>query len=298
MSFKIGQLNSDKINPQSAIEDMTFTIQSLKKTSEFAQNTKFFDRTLRLSTGLFKSDSYYYIQLAICKFGLSQQDLTFQLSNGQESSTSSVQFLNNMTNYPSNTGGIGYMAGDMSRDFAIVEMIVSPNDNYSNFDIILTRNIYDYVQVQNDDPLAVNDSTISGVTDDTVQQNDSTDISQKVYQGRVITLDKDHCRVCQINNLIPDGKSPFNKIGIQGPSGMLFCINGEGIRIGPSGIYEIRNSNYKIHFLGAIPQISIDSTGKKGYDSFIIDYQYDQKDKITTDSINQQSENQSEGGDT
>jgi len=37
------------------------------------------------------------------------------------------------------------MAGDMDRDFAIIEMIVSPNDNYSNFDIILTRNIYDYV---------------------------------------------------------------------------------------------------------------------------------------------------------
>jgi len=30
------------------------------------------------------------------------------------------------------------------------------------------------------------------------------------------------------------------------------CINGEPIRIGPSGIYEIRNG-YKVNFLGFVP---------------------------------------------
>jgi len=32
---------------------------------------------------------------------------------------------------------------------------------------------------------------------------------------------------------------------------MLMCINGEGIRVGPSGIYEIKNG-YKVKFLGIV----------------------------------------------
>lgn len=43
---------------------------------------------------------------------------------------------------------------------------------------------------------------------------------------------------------IPDTAN-IVKLGIQGTPGLLMCINGEAIRIGPSGMYEIRNG-YKI----------------------------------------------------
>ena len=72
---------------------------------------------------------------------------------------------------------------------------------------------------------------------------------------------------------------------IQGPPGMLMCINGEGIRIGPSRIYEIRNG-YKVTFLGIVRGQSKTISGDFGRDSFIIDYQYN--DTITL-------ENQEEG---
>ena len=52
---------------------------------------------------------------------------------------------------------------------------------------------------------------------------------------------------------------------------MLMCINGEGIRIGPSRIYEIRNG-YKINFLGVVIRNSSNTSGSLGRDSFIIDY--------------------------
>jgi len=61
---------------------------------------------------------------------------------------------------------------------------------------------------------------------------------------------------------------------------MLMCINGEPIRIGPSGIYEIRNG-YKIYFLGFIIKNYdeiIDGNGVSQIrrDSFIVDYQYEE----------------------
>ena len=61
------------------------------------------------------------------------------------------------------------------------------------------------------------------------------------------------------------------------------CINGQGIRIGPSGIYEIKDG-YKINFLSVLPKTSyqiVSSNSGNQYtasytsDVFVIDYQYD-----------------------
>ena len=67
------------------------------------------------------------------------------------------------------------------------------------------------------------------------------------------------------------GHSPLLKIGIQGPTGLLFCINGEEIRMGKSGIYEILNG-YKVNSIGFVPKPDSISPGGKDY--FVLDYQY------------------------
>ena len=57
---------------------------------------------------------------------------------------------------------------------------------------------------------------------------------------------------------------------------MLMCINGEQIRIGPSGIYEIKNG-YIVNFIGVVVKNSTNSsTGELEQDNFIIDYQYEE----------------------
>lgn len=53
------------------------------------------------------------------------------------------------------------------------------------------------------------------------------------------------------------------KIGVQGPFGLLMCINGEQIRIGKNKIYEIDN-NYKINFMSFAPTDEY----------FIMDFEY------------------------
>lgn len=54
------------------------------------------------------------------------------------------------------------------------------------------------------------------------------------------------------------------KIGVQGPPGLIMCINGEQIRLGRNGIYEI-NNGLKITSIGFVPKDS---------DYFIMDFEY------------------------
>lgn len=62
-------------------------------------------------------------------------------------------------------------------------------------------------------------------------------------------------------------RKKIKKLGVQGPPSMLMCINGEPIRIGRNGIYEINNPNINIDFVSFIP---------KPNDFFIMDYQYEE----------------------
>ena len=276
MSFKIGQLNSNNKAPGEAMVKIPHRVIDFKRTSELSSSTQFTDKQIVLgeegSNQKFRSDTYYYVQIAIAKFGQTNQDLVFQLSNGTADNITETQYLDNVVNYKA---AKNYeQEPDPARDFSIFEMIISPNDNYERLEIMLNRNLFDYIKQQGDDPSeSLANAIISGNQN---EDNESlSHLAEQSYQGRELRIDSENCCVYEIRNLINDSQKTWNKIGIQGPSGMLCCINGEGIRIGPSGIYELKNSNYNINFLSVIPRISSDIYGNLGYDNFIIDYQYD-----------------------
>lgn len=70
-----------------------------------------------------------------------------------------------------------------------------------------------------------------------------------------------------INNILNDlSISSLAKVGIQGPSGLTMCINGEEIKVGRFGIYEMIK-NIKVEYIGFIVQQNDDTF-------FIMDYQY------------------------
>ena len=68
------------------------------------------------------------------------------------------------------------------------------------------------------------------------------------------------------------GLTSLKKIGIQGPPGMMFVIDGEEIKIGRSGIYELYNDNINITYIGFIVKNS--SFTQDGKDYFIMDFKY------------------------
>ena len=284
MSFKIGQINSSNRFSGDAVTIVPHKIIDFKRTSELSSSTTFIDKQIVLgesenSNKKFQSDTYYYIQLAIAKFGQTNQELTFQLSNGTSDNITETQYINNVVNYKAarNYKNTNEDSETNQRKFSIFEMIISPNDNYERLEIMLSRNLFDYIEQEGDNPTESpsnsSNSENQGSSPIEDEENYLNHLAQKSYKGRQLIIDENNCYVYEINNLIENG--PWNKIGIQGPSGMLCCINGEGIRVGPSGIYQLKNSNYNITFLGIIPHISSDIYGNLSYDNFIIDYQYD-----------------------
>ncbi len=88
----------------------------------------------------------------------------------------------------------------------------------------------------------------------------------KQYYGRRLDIAKMDCKLGKVNNLIPRmGGHPLSKINVQSHSGLSMAVNGEHIKVGPSGLYE----------LDAIPVTSLGVVAKGFEDNFIINYMYE-----------------------
>lgn len=89
-----------------------------------------------------------------------------------------------------------------------------------------------------------------------------------VEYGRKLDITKmNGCKLYQIHNLMNKDNIPhtsLTKIGIWGHPELMMIINGEEIKIGPSGYYE----------LDAIPITSLGVVALNNKDMFSIDYQY------------------------
>lgn len=128
------------------------------------------------------------------------------------------------------------------------ELIFTPNSNYNQIVFELKR-------------LALDFYTDNG---------DST--SGRIMKIKILQFDR-------VTNVISSylaksypGMTSLKKIGIQGPPGLLFCIDGEEIRIGRSGIYELYNKDIAISYMGFIIKDSLFT--QDGKDFFIMDFKY------------------------
>ena len=77
-----------------------------------------------------------------------------------------------------------------------------------------------------------------------------------------------------VNNILTEkilGCESIFKLGIQGPTDLIACINGEPIRLGQSGMFEVYKEDFNIYSIGFI----IDSDSNSDLDKyFIMDYCY------------------------
>ena len=100
-------------------------------------------------------------------------------------------------------------------------------------------------------------------------QRTSADFSisgENGIKGRQVVITEYHIE--EIENILAlealNGRI-IRKLGLQGPTGLTFVIDGEIIRIGKSGIYELYNDDLTIEFIGVI----LDEG-----QAFIMDYKY------------------------
>lgn len=230
--YKFGQFRKSQLS--SYLIPLEYTLNDLAVQSSLSRGITFIDKGIDLDNALQALDSggkqkSYYIRFKIYK-QTTKQFITVRLVNTEKTSDN-VQTIENLE----------IDAGNAD-DYSIFELVLSPNDNhtYNQIYFELNRELIDY-------------NTLN--TDGTY--------------GRKIILTIDN--LSEIYNVINflqtsiENKGVLKQIGVQGPPGLLMSINGEAIRIGRSGLYEI-NNGINTSFIGFI----IEDDEKY----FILDYQY------------------------
>ena len=234
MSYKFGQFRRSQLS--SYLTPLEYTLNNLRVQSSLSKGVVFIDKGIDLDGNNIlqaindngKQNSYY-IRFKIFKQD-TKQLITVRLINTEKTSDN-VQTIET----------IEIEAGDIN-DYSTFELILSPNDNhtYNQIYFELNRELIDY-----------------------------NTLNQDGTYGRIIAIAID--RIDKIYNVIDflqtsiENKGILKQIGVQGPPGLLMSINGEAIRIGRSGLYEI-NNGINTTFIGFI----IEADEKY----FILDYQY------------------------
>lgn len=235
MSYAIGQFRRDTLNTY--LNKINFIKQEIQtSSSDISEDITFTDIAFKLEGGVvFDKNKNYYFKLQIKK---TQYNQNFQVTlQNIENQNTSVQKIKNF-----------YISAKQEQeinDIVVINIVFNPIVNFTHLVLRLSRTYEDFLIIK--------------------QQG------QVKKYGRLIEINDEGCEFFQIKNILDslNGVSQFKKIGIQGPSGLLMCINGEEIRIGPSGIYQIKNG-YKINFMGFI--ITSENSSD---DYFILDYQYE-----------------------
>lgn len=234
MSYKFGQFRKSQLS--SYLIPLEYTLNDLRIESSLSKGVVFIDKGIDLNENNIlqalsntNRQKSYYIRFKIYKQA-TEQTITIRLINTSKivDNTQTIETIK--------------IDAGLESDYSSFELIISPNDNHTYDQVYfeLNRELIDYNTLNPDGTY-----------------------------GRIINVSID--RFDEIYNVIDylqpsiDSKYILKQIGIQGPPGLLMSINGEAIKIGRSGLYEI-NNGIDTTFIGFI----IENNEKY----FVLDYQY------------------------
>ena len=238
MAYNIGQFRRTS-NINDYYEDISndFVIQYFQERLSELTSTVFFENAYYdfSNTGnKMNKQNYYYLNFSVKKMN-SIQNFYLKLKNLTQSdddfSDNNEQIIAEFT-VPQST---------VEDDWANFEIIIAPNKTYGQLYWDLRRTI-------SNDYLSTSDMQVEGAI------------------GRKMTIVINQFAI--IKNIVKN-INKIVKIGVQGPPSLLMCINGEQIRIGKTGIFEINEDNISISFVGFIPKVKNDIL-----EYFIMDYEY------------------------
>lgn len=233
MSFQFGQFRRNQLS--SFLTPLSYELTTITSQSTISSAVTFLDNILILSgNNIIKpteSDGVrtknYYIRFKVYKKA-NPQTIKIKLVNTNKTSDN-IQVLKSIV-----------VEGGRESDYSSYEIVISPNNTYNRILFELQRELEDYNTINAD-------GTYGRICN--------------IYIDR---LDEVYNVINYLNPLI--NKSNLLQIGVQSAPGLLMCINGEEIKVGRSGLYEILNG-YKISFIGFI----VEPDDNK---YFILDYQY------------------------
>lgn len=233
MSFQFGQFRRNQLS--SFLTPLSYELTTITSQSTISSAVTFLDNILILSgNNIIKpteSDGVrtknYYIRFKVYKKA-NPQTIKIKLVNTNKTSDN-IQVLKSIV-----------VEGGRESDYSSYEIVISPNNTYNRILFELQRELEDYNTINADDTYG------------------------RICNIHIDRLDEVYNVINYLSSLI--NKSSLLQIGVQSAPGLLMCINGEEIKVGRSGLYEILNG-YKISFIGFI----VEPDDNK---YFILDYQY------------------------
>lgn len=246
MSYNFGQFRkSQQANYMINLED-NLSVAKLKTMSGVSDNIYFIDKQLSLKKSTLQATNAngtavksYYLRFTV------DRKMPETLGGGTIPGTQSITVkLHNSTAQTNNTQFIDTVIVSEGAGKETFEMIIQPNANYDAIDFTLSRSAIEY----------------NTINDDGSYGREATVVVEKLTE--VLNI------IESISGAI-DNKTSLKQIGVQARPGMLMTINGEGIKVGRSGIYEI-NNGVVVNSIGFV----IESGDNNQSNYFILDYQY------------------------
>lgn len=231
MSFRFGQFRRNQID--SFLTSLDYRLEEEQTKSTISTATIFIDEVISIPDMLKPTEpdsaniKSYYLSYRIYKKS-TPQEIIIKLINTNKQ-VDNTQTLKTIT-----------VEAGRETEYLTYEMIISPNNNYDQIKFELQRELEDY---------------------NTKNSDGTYGRSCKI---EVVALDEIYNVIDYLSTIT--GTSTLLQIGVQSAPGLLMCINGEEIRVGRSGLYEILNG-YKITFIGFM----VEPDDNK---HFILDYQY------------------------
>lgn len=233
--YNFGQFRKTQLD--SYLTNLEYNFIDLETQSPLSQSVTFLDKVITLSgQNILQSiDSTgttiksYYLRFKVYKKEDSEQLITIKLVN-TDKGKDNEQIIQTVK-----------VERGLENDYSTFDIVIAPNATYNNIQFILNRTIDDY---------------------NTIDENN-------IY-GRKIDINIDSLK--EIYNIIEtlnssiDNLGRLKQIGVQSAPGLMMSIEGELIRVGRSGIYEI-NNGVSIKYIGFI----VEPDDNK---YFILDYQY------------------------
>lgn len=233
--YNFGQFRRTQLD--SYMIALNYDFIDLETQSPLSQGVVFLDKAITLSeqnvlqatddTGTVVKS--YYMRFKIYKKEDSEQLVTIKLVN------------TNKTEDNQQTIKTVKIESGLENDYSTFDIVIAPNATYNNIQFILNRVVDDYN--------TVDENNIYGR-----KMNINIDSLKEIYN------------VIETLNPSIDNLGRLKQIGVQSAPGLMMSIEGELIRVGRSGIYEI-NNGVSIKYIGFI----VEPNDNK---YFVLDYQY------------------------
>lgn len=231
MSFQFGQFRRNQLD--SFLTPLKYKMTKVIVKSTISTAVTFADNVISLTDMLKPTEQdgirakNYYLRYRVYKKS-NPQTIAIKLINTNKQNDN-VQTLKTIV-----------VDAGRETEYSTYEIVIPPNNTYNQIKFELQRELEDYNKKNSDGTYG------------------------RICKIEVIRLDEIYNVMDYLSTII--NKTSLLQIGVQSAPGLLMCINGEEIKVGRSGLYEILNG-YKVSFIGFI----VEPDDNK---HFMLDYQY------------------------